>query len=75
VGSKQKSPCKDLGYYLRVYRAQRHLTQADLALALNVSVSFLSLIENGKRHPGRVLMAKLRSLIGVPIHVLFGEQD
>ncbi len=64
---------KDLGYYLRVYRAERNLSQSDLALALGVSSSAVSLIEAGKRFPGRLVTLKIRKMTGAPVHVLLGD--
>jgi transcriptional regulator with XRE-family HTH domain len=66
---------KDLGYYLRVYRAERHLSQLALANELDITPSHLSLLENGKRFPGREMMTKIRRLTGAPIHALLGDGE
>lgn len=75
MATKKTPPKRDLGFYLRVYRAERGMNQMDLAAALGIGASFLSLLERGKRAPGRELMAKMRSLIGIPIHALLCVED
>ena len=72
---RPKPTKKDLGFYMRVYRAERDLTQGDLAEILGITPSFLSLIERGHRFPGREMMSKIREVIGVPIHALLGTED
>jgi transcriptional regulator with XRE-family HTH domain len=42
---------KDAGYYLRVWRAERNLTQSEAAQLFGIGSSFLCLIEAGARFP------------------------
>jgi len=74
VVSKAKPVRKDLGYYLRVYRAKRDMTQVELAAVLGINPSHLSLIEAGRRFPGRELTRQIRALTGAPVHALLGEE-
>jgi len=74
VSQKQKPIRRDLGYYLRVYRAKHDMTQVELAALLGIHNSTLSLIESGNTFPSRPVMIKIRALTGAPTHALLGEQ-
>lgn len=39
------------GEYVRILRIKNHEVMGDLAKILNVKVSFLSAVENGKKYP------------------------
>ncbi len=50
--------------YMRRARKRRNLSQKQLAELVNVSVSLISLLENGKRLPGVDLAKRLGSVLG-----------
>ena len=54
-----------VGQRIRLARMSRGLSQAALASALHVSASYLSLIESGRRPPGRALLARIAEETGV----------
>jgi len=64
---------KDLGFYMRVFRAQRHLSQLELAELLDVKPSMVSLLESGQRAPGRDVAKVLMELTGAPWEVVLAE--
>jgi len=56
---------------LRVLRAERDWSQADLAAKLNVSRQTVNAIENGKYDPSLPLAFKLASLFETSIEMIF----
>ena len=60
---------------LKVLRAERDWTQADLARALEVSRQTVNAIETGKYDPSLPLAFKLARLFGLPIEAIFQDQD
>lgn len=56
-----------LGTLLREWRAARHCSQLDLALAAGTSTRHLSCIETGKAQPGRALLARLADALEMPL--------
>ncbi|MGH7177883.1 MAG: helix-turn-helix transcriptional regulator [Tepidisphaeraceae bacterium] len=62
-----KAPIKNVGYYLRVYRAKWRLSQKQAASHARVGVSYWSLLEAGKRRPSIEVAVRLRRLTGIPI--------
>ena len=59
---------------LRVLRAGRDWTQADLAQALEVSRQTVNAIETGKYDPSLPLAFRLARLFGLPIEDIFQDQ-
>jgi len=59
---------------LRVLRAERSWTQADLALALEVSRQTVNAIETGKFDPSLPLAFKLSRLFEQPIESIFDDE-
>ena len=59
---------------LKVLRAERDWTQADLALALEVSRQTVNAIETGKYDPSLPLAFRLARLFGLPIEEIFQDQ-
>ena len=59
---------------LKVLRAARDWTQADLALALEVSRQTVNAIETGKYDPSLPLAFKLARLFGLSIEDIFQDQ-
>ena len=56
---------------LRVLRAERNWSQADLALHLGVSRQTVNSIENGKYDPGLPLAFDISRLFDQPIEAIF----
>ena len=60
--------------YLKVLRAQNDLTQADLAIKLEVSRQTINAIEKGKFDPSLPLAFKISKLFQLPIEEIFREE-
>ncbi|BBN95908.1 XRE family transcriptional regulator [Deinococcus grandis] len=58
---------------LKVLRAERNMTQAALAEALDVSRQTINALETGKYDPSLPLAFKLARLFGVPIEAIFQD--
>ncbi|MCC2607417.1 helix-turn-helix transcriptional regulator [Planctobacterium marinum] len=59
---------------LKVLRAERDWTQADLAQALDVSRQTINAIEKGKFDPSLPLAFKVARLFQMPIESIFQEE-
>lgn len=60
---------------LKVLRAERDWTQADLAVRLGVSRQTVNAIETGKHDPGLALAFRIATLFDQPIEELFFPAD
>ncbi len=60
---------------LKVLRAERDWTQADLAEALSVSRQTVNAIEKGKFDPSLPLAFKLARLFELPIEQIFEDES
>lgn len=60
---------------LRVLRAERNWSQADLAERLDVSRQSVNAIETGKFDPSLPLAFKLGRLFGLSIEEIFQDED
>lgn len=60
---------------LKVMRAERNWTQADLAEALEVSRQTINAIETGKFDPSLPLAFRAARLFGMRIEELFQDED
>lgn len=60
---------------LRVLRAEREWSQAELAERLHVSRQTVNAIETGKYDPGLPLAFKIAWLFGLPIEQIFFPDD
>ena len=56
---------------LRVQRAIKNITQAELAELISVSRQTINTIESGKYVPSTVLALKMAKVFGVPIEKIF----
>jgi putative transcriptional regulator len=56
---------------LRVQRAIKNITQADLAELIQVSRQTINTIESGKYVPSTVLALKMAKVFGVSVEVIF----
>ncbi len=59
---------------LKVLRAQNDLTQADLAIKLEVSRQTINAIEKGKFDPSLPLAFKISKLFQLPIEEIFQQE-
>lgn len=60
---------------LKVLRAERNWTQADLAERVGVSRQTINAIETDKYDPSLPLAFKLARLFGIPIEQIFQVED
>ncbi len=60
---------------LKVLRAERNWSQADLAAALDVSRQSVNAIETGKYDPSLPLAFKIAKVFGLPIEQIFSDED
>ncbi len=60
---------------LKVLRAERDLTQADLANELSVSRQTINAIEKGKFDPSLPLAFKMSKLFQLPIEAIFENDE
>jgi putative transcriptional regulator len=60
---------------LKVLRAERDWSQAELAARLEVSRQSVNAIETGKFDPSLTLAFKLSRLFGIPIEAMFSDED
>ena len=56
---------------LRVQRAIKNITQAELAQLISVSRQTINTIESGKYVPSTVLALKMAKVFGVPVEDVF----
>ncbi len=59
---------------LRILRAEKGWTQADLAGRLDVSRQAINAIENGKHDPSLSLAFRIANLFGLTVEQIFAEQ-
>jgi putative transcriptional regulator len=60
---------------LRILRAERNWSQADLAAKLEVSRQSVNAIETGKYDPSLPLAFKLAHLFNAPIEAIFTDEE
>ena len=60
---------------LKVLRAERNWTQADLATALDVTRQTVNAIEKGKYDPSLPLAFKVAALFAMPIEQIFSHAE
>ena len=61
--------------YLKKYRLENGLTQADLAARLSVSQNAMSQYEKGTRQPPISRLAPIAEKLGVPVSALVSDMD
>ncbi|HET8804006.1 MAG TPA: helix-turn-helix transcriptional regulator [Aequorivita sp.] len=59
---------------IKVLRAERNMTQAELAIEVEVSRQTINAIETGKFDPSLPLAFKISRLFGLPIETIFIEE-
>lgn len=60
---------------LKVLRAERNWSQADLAERLDVSRQSVNAIETGKYDPSLPLAFKISAVFGLPIEQIFSAEE
>ena len=60
-----------LGKNIKIFRARRGLSQANLAEKADISIPFLSNIERGIKYPQPDMLAKIANTLGVEVNELF----
>jgi putative transcriptional regulator len=60
---------------LKVLRAERNWSQADLADKLDVSRQSVNAIETGKYDPSLPLAFKIATVFGLPIEQIFSDDE
>ena len=60
-----------LGKNIKIFRARRGLSQADLSEKADISIPFLSNIERGIKYPQPNMLAKIANSLGVEVNELF----
>lgn len=60
----------NVGKAIRLCRTQRGLNQSELANIAGISVSYLSLLERGKRDPTFSTVENIASALDVPVSIL-----
>lgn len=60
---------------LKILRAERNWSQADLAEALDVSRQTVNAVENGKYDPSLPLAFKMARLFNLTIEQIFSPED
>lgn len=60
---------------LKVFRAQKGWTQAELAVAIGVSRKTINTVENGIFVPSTILALKMASALGTTVEQLFELAD
>jgi len=57
---------RSLGDEIRLVRAFRHMTQADVARQLRTTQPMISAFENGVVLPGKQMRKRLEEVLGIP---------
>lgn len=70
-----KGGAQMLGEYLKKYRIENGLTQADLAGKLSISQNAISQYENGKRCPPISRIAKIAKVLGCSVGDIVSDSD
>jgi len=60
----------NLGKAIKLCRTQKNLKQSELAERAKISVSYLSLLERGKRDPNFSTVEKIATALDVPVSIL-----
>lgn len=66
---------EQLGNGLRQIRAERDLTQAQLAELVGVTRKTVNTIENGVFVPSTIIALKMARALGLPVEALFRLED
>ena len=65
------STLRNVSQNIKKYRIEKKLSQAELAAITDISVDYISLIENGKRTPSLKRLIILAEALDVDVYKLF----
>jgi transcriptional regulator with XRE-family HTH domain len=60
----------NLGKAIKLCRVQKNMKQSELSHLANISVSYLSLLERGKRDPNFSTIQDIASALKIPVSIL-----
>jgi transcriptional regulator with XRE-family HTH domain len=60
----------NIGKAIKLCRTQKNMKQAELARLANISVSYLSLLEQGKRDPNFTTVTDIAAALNIPVSIL-----
>jgi transcriptional regulator with XRE-family HTH domain len=60
----------NLGKAIKLCRVQKNLRQAELAAESGISVSYLSLLEKGKRDPNFSILQSIANALDIPASII-----
>ena len=60
----------NLGNAIKLCRTQKNMNQAELAKLADISVSYLSLLERGKRDPNFSTVENIAAALNIPFSIL-----
>lgn len=63
------------GYKLKGLRIKNQKSLSETAISLDITISYLSLIENGKKEPSKKVLTKASSYFNVPIDYFYANSD
>ncbi len=66
---------EQLGKRIVFLRKQRNLSQLDLATISEINRNYLSDLENGRRNPSVLVLAKISDALGISLSELFKGID
>jgi transcriptional regulator with XRE-family HTH domain len=66
---------KNAGYYLRIWRAERDLTQSEAAKYFDIKPSHWSLLEDGRRFASPAVAKQLAEATGAPLETFLNMGD
>ena len=61
----------NIGQAIQLARTKRQMTQAQLAVRAGISVSYLSMLERGRRDPPLSTLKQLAAALVMPLEILF----
>ena len=66
---------RQIGYRIKEVREQNHISQAQLAEMTDLSVSYISHIETGRKKPSLESLVRIASALGITLdRILLGNQ-
>ena len=71
----EKEIRNNLAHNIKMFRAVRHISQAELAETADISVPFLSQIECANKFPSPAILAKLSDALDVSVSDLFRGKE
>jgi len=63
----------NIGAIIRKYREKENLTQKEFSADVDITSTYLSAIENGRKEPSLSLIKKICEILGTPSEVLFWD--